>query len=142
MIKRVFLDSDVLLDVALGRAPFVELSSTVLALCEQQRCVGVTSSNIVTNVYYVLRKLSSGQQAKDFLADLIQIVEVAPVSHRAVSNALDSEFKDFEDAIQYFAAIEARCDCIVTRNIEDYTKAKMSLYEPKEFVVLFTSEES
>ena len=74
MIGRVFVDSDVLLDVALAREPFVAHSSLVLAILEQRRCVGVISSNLVTNVYYVLRKLSSSQQARTFLQDLLQIL--------------------------------------------------------------------
>ena len=56
MIKRVFVDSDVILDVALAREPFAQNSNLVLAILEQRRCVGVISSNLVTNVYYVLRK--------------------------------------------------------------------------------------
>ena len=139
MIKRVFVDSDVILDVALAREPFVEYSSLVLALLEQRRCVGVISSNLVTNVYYVLRKLSSSQQARAFLQDLLQIIEITPVSHNVVLEALASEFSDLEDGIQHFAAIEARCDCIVTRNGGDYAEAIIPVYSPKEFMVLFAN---
>ena len=139
MIKRVFVNSDVILDVALAREPFVEYSSLVLALLEQRRCVGVISSNLVTNVYYVLRKLSSSQQARAFLQDLLQIIEITPVSHNVVLEALASEFSDLEDGIQYFAAIEARCDCIVTRNGGDYANSVIPVYSPKEFMVLFAN---
>ena len=139
MIKRVFVDSDVILDVALAREPFVEYSSLVLALLEQRRCVGVISSNLVTNVYYVLRKLSSSQQTRTFLQDLLQIIEITPVSHNVVLESLASEFSDLEDGIQHFAAIEARCDCIVTRNGGDYAKAIIPVYSPKEFMVLFAN---
>jgi predicted nucleic acid-binding protein len=137
MIKRVFVDSDVLLDIALAREPFVEHSSTVLAIFEQKWCAGVVSSNVVTNIYYVLRKLSSSGQARDFIRDLLQILEVISVNHHAVIKALDSDFTDFEDGIQHFAALEARCDCIVTRNSADYAKAIISVYSPREFVALF-----
>jgi hypothetical protein len=51
--------------------------------------------------------------------------------------ALASEFTDLEDGIQHFAALEARCDCIVTRNGADYTKASIPVYAPKEFMALF-----
>jgi predicted nucleic acid-binding protein len=137
MIKRAFIDSDVILDVALAREPFVEASSLVLAILEQRLCAGVISSNIVTNVYYVLRKLSSSEQARRFLQDLLQIIEVVSANHNAVMTALASEFTDLEDGIQHFAALEARCDCIVTRNGADYTKASIPVYAPKEFMALF-----
>jgi predicted nucleic acid-binding protein len=137
MIKRVLMDPDVILDIALAREPFVEHSSMVLAIFEQKRCAGVVSSNILTNVYYVLRKLSSNSQARDFIRDLLQIVEVVSVNHNTVLEALDSEFTDFEDGIQHFAALEARCDCIVTRNSADYVKAAIPVYSPLEFIALF-----
>ncbi len=137
MIQRVFIDSDVILDIALAREPFFEYSSLVLAIFEQKRCVGVVSSNILTDVYYVLRKLSSNGQARDFIRDLLQIIEVVSVNHHAVIKALDSEFTDFEDGIQHFAALEARCDCIVTRNSADYVKAIIPVYSPREFTALF-----
>ena len=137
MIKRVFIDSDVILDVALAREPFVESSSLVLAILEQRLCAGVISSNIVTNVYSVLRKLSSSEQARRFWQDLLQIIEVVSANHNAVMTALASEFTDLEDGIQHFAALEARCDCIVTRNGADYTKASIPVYAPKAFLALF-----
>ncbi len=137
MIKRVLIDSDVILDIALAREPFVEHSSVVLAILEQKRCAGLVSSNILTNVYYVLRKLSSNGQARDFIRDLLQIIEVVSVNHNAVIKALDSEFTDLEDAFQHFAALEARCDCIVTRNSADYVKAVIPVYSPREFIALF-----
>jgi predicted nucleic acid-binding protein len=137
MIRRVFLDSDVILDIALAREPFVEHSSLVLAILEQKRCAGVVSSNVLTNVYYVLQKLSSSQQARDFIRDLLQIIEVVSVNHNAVIQGLDSDFADLEDGIQHFAALEARCDCIVTRNGADYAKAQISVFSPREFVTLF-----
>jgi predicted nucleic acid-binding protein len=137
VIKRVFIDSDVILDVALAREPFVESSSLVLAILEQRLCAGVISSNIVTNVYYVLRKLSSSEQARHFLQDLLQIIEVVSANHNAVITALASEFTDLEDGIQHFAALEARCDCIVTRNGTDYLKASIPVYAPQEFLALF-----
>ena len=140
MIGRVFVDSDVILDVALAREPFVAHSSLVLAILERRRCVGVISSNLVTNVYYVLRKLSSSGQARGFLHDLLQIMEITSVSHHAVVKALASEFTDLEDGIQHFGALEARCDCIVTRNETDYTKATIPVYSPQEFLALFGNE--
>jgi predicted nucleic acid-binding protein len=137
MIKRVLIDSDVILDIALAREPFVEHSSIVLAIFEQKQRTGVVSSNILTNVYYVLRKLSSNEQARDFIRDLLQIIEVVSVNHNAVLEALDSEFTDLENGIQHFAALEARCDCIVTRNGADYVKAVIPVYNPREFIALF-----
>ncbi len=137
MIQRVFIDTDVILDVATGRQPFAEYSEMTLAIIENRTVVGVVSSNIITNLYYVLRKLSSSDKAKTFIQEILKYLTVISVDHRAVLEALDSDFNDFEDAVQYFSALANNCDCLVTRNSEDYAKAKIPIYLPKEFVALF-----
>jgi predicted nucleic acid-binding protein len=137
VIQRVFIDTDVILDVATGRQPFAEHSEMTLAIIENKTVIGVVSSNIVTNLYYVLRKLSSSDKAKTFIQEILKYLTVISVDHHAVLEALESEFNDFEDAVQYFSALANNCDCIVTRNSEDYAKAKIPIYSPKEFVALF-----
>jgi len=134
MIRRVFVDSDVILDVALARQPFVEASKIVLSILENGRAIGFASSNSITNIYYVLRKSGGDLRAREFLFDLLKYITAVPTSHLDVLNALGSEFKDFEDGVQYYSAQSIQCECIVTRNIEDYRKSELDLFMPIEFV--------
>jgi predicted nucleic acid-binding protein len=137
MIEKVFIDSDIILDVATGREPFVDDSRRVLSIIEEGKALGMISSNSVTNIYYILRKLSSSEKAKAFIRTIVSYLSVIAIIHKNIIQALDSGFGDFEDAVQYYSALTNQCNYIVTRNIEDYIKSDIPVVEPKEFIALF-----
>jgi predicted nucleic acid-binding protein len=137
MIDRVFIDSDIILDVATARKPFVENSRRVLLIVESGKALGMISSNSVTNIYYILRKLSSSKKAKDFIRSVVSYLSVIAVIHNNNIQALDSGFGDFEVAVQYYSALNHQCSYIVTRNIDDYKDSDIPVLEPKEFIALF-----
>jgi len=140
MISKVFIDSDVILDIATEREPFFGDSQAVLSLAEAGIFLPYTSPNSITNIYYIYKKLSSSVEARSFIKDLIEIVEVAGVDNEVIVDALESKFFDFEDSVQHFCAVRNRCDFIVTRNIKDYTFSEVQVLDPKEFVLLFRKE--
>jgi predicted nucleic acid-binding protein len=138
MIKRIFVDSDIILDVATGREPFVAKSKEALALIENGYAIGVMSSNSVTNIYYILRKLSSGDKAKIFIRTILKFISVIPIDHENILNALDSKFYDFEDGVQHFCAVKNQCDLILTRNMQDYAFSELEVIEPKELMMMYS----
>ena len=137
MIKKIFIDSDIILDVATGRVPFVDQSKTVLALIENGYALGVISSNSVTNIYYVLRKISTNDKARSFIKTILKYISVITVDHGSILTALDSKFMDFEDGVQNYCALKNQCDLILTRNIKDYTFSELQVLEPNEFIALY-----
>ncbi len=136
MIKKVFVGSDIILDVATGRMPFVEHSKNVLAQIENGKILGFISSNSVTNIYYILRKISTSKKAKVFIEEIVKYLTVLPVTHANIVEALTLDFNDFEDAVQHQCACSSQCECIITRNGQDYKKSKIEAYSPEEFVAL------
>ncbi len=136
MIKKIFLDSDIILDVATGRTPFVHHSKSVLASIENGQFVGYISSNSVTNIYYILRKISTSTKAKRFIELLLNYIMVLPVNHEMIIEALKLDFSDFQDAVQHQCAVSNQCECIITRNGEAYKKSKLTIYNPEEFLAL------
>ena len=137
MIKKVFIDSDVILDVATGRMPFAEHSKIALSLIENGYALGVISSNSITNIYYVLRKISSNDKARFFIKTILKYISIITVDHDSVITALDSKFMDFEDGVQNYCALKNQCDLILTRNIKDYTFSELQVMEPGEFIALY-----
>ena len=137
MIKKIFIDSDIILDVATGRMPFVDQSKTALALIENGYALGVISSNSITNIYYVLRKISTNDKARSFIKIILKYISVITVDHGSILTALDSKFMDFEDGVQNYCAIKNQCDLILTRNIKDYTYSEILVLEPNEFIALY-----
>jgi predicted nucleic acid-binding protein len=137
MTHKVFIDSDVILDLALFRLPHVHFSKSILELAENSLILGFTSSNCAANIHYILRKARGEHDARFFLSQLLRFISILPVDHSMVLEALQSEFGDFEDALQYGAAQRNQCDCIITRNAEDYKKAKIAVSNPEDFLRLF-----
>ena len=137
MIKKVFIDTDIILDVALAREPFFSSSKTILSMAENNIIIGNISSNCVANIYYILRKSGGDNKARKFILNIVKYITVIAIDHQNVLEALKSKFSDFEDALQHSSAVENRCEYIITRNIEDYKSSKIKVLLPKEFIVMF-----
>ncbi|MGI5085543.1 PIN domain-containing protein [Treponema putidum] len=137
MIKKVFIDTDIILDVALAREPFFSSSKTILAMAENNIIIGHISSNCVANIYYILRKSGGDNKARKFILNIVKYITVIAIDHQNVLEALKSKFSDFEDALQHSSAVENRCEYIITRNIEDYKSSKIKVLLPEEFIVMF-----
>ena len=129
MIKKVFIDTDIILDVALAREPFFSASKIILAMAENNIIIGTVSSNCVANIYYILRKVGGDS--------IVKYITVITINHQNVLDALKSKFVDFEDALQHYSAAENRCEYIITRNTADYKTSKINVLLPEEFVRMF-----
>jgi len=136
VIAKVFIDSDVLIDIATEREPFFPASQAVFSLAESGVFLAYTSPNSITNIYYILTKLSSASKARVFIRKTLEIVRVADVDHDSVLQALESKFFDFEDGVQNYCALRNRCDYIITRNIRDYEFSEIRVLDPKEMLLL------
>ena len=137
MIKKVFIDSDIVLDVATGRQPFVANSTLILSLAEAAKIDGYTSSNSITNIYYILRKLSDHGKALSFIKSIMQFIKIIPVTSEMIKLSMNSKFKDFEDGIQHFAAISEGCNYLTTRNVNDFKESKISVIVPIELLLQY-----
>ncbi|MCA0446086.1 MAG: PIN domain-containing protein [Bacteroidetes bacterium] len=136
MKNRLFFDTDVILDIALDRKPFSEFGATLLSQVESNHFSGFTSSVIFSNVYYIHRKLASHAAAISFLRKLRLILTVLPVDDMVIQTALESDLKDFEDSIQYYAALKNKMDFIITRNVNDFKGSQIPVHTPEEFLLL------
>ena len=134
-MEKVLIDTDVLLDFFFDREPFAKYATEVLNLCEQKILKGFTTPVIISNVYYLLRKTAKHDIIVEKIKQLLNIVEIIKMDKKAVLNALNSEFKDFEDALQNFSAIEhGEIKIILTRNIKDFKKSNLAILTPETFL--------
>jgi len=128
----VLIDTDVLLDLFFDRQPFAEYSTEVLNLCAEKKLKGYTTPVIISNVYYLLRKTTKHTIVIEKIKQLLNIIDIIKVDKRVVLNALNSEFKDFEDALQNFSALEnGHIKIILTRNIKDFKKSELAVLSPE-----------
>jgi predicted nucleic acid-binding protein len=134
MVSKLFVDSDILLDLFLERHPFYSYTQRLLLLPERKEIALFTSSVIINNLYYFIARDQNKQIAKQSLNILIDICKVLPVNESGVKLALDSEFNDFEDALQYFTAMEFGCEKIITRNLKHYKKSTIPVLTAEQFL--------
>lgn len=136
MINKIFVDSDVLIDVAVNRMPFATDSIALLKLIEHGYLKAYTSSNCIANIHYILRKQYGDKATRQFIRDIIKNVNVIGIQYEDVVKALDSNFKDFEDSLQFHSALRNDCEAIITRNGRDYQHATVDVYSPTDFLNL------
>jgi len=85
-------------------------------------------------VNYLLCKLESAKKVKEKLRKFKIIVEISGIDDSIVEKALNSDFKDFEDALQYFSALKSNCNVLLTRNPKDFKKSKIPVMSATEFL--------
>jgi predicted nucleic acid-binding protein len=133
-MKKIFIDTDVFIDTILDRNPHSEFSNELLNCCEQNEIEGFTSSLIIANIYYIIRKISNHRKAIEAISKIRSIVKILPFSDKEIGESINAEFADFEDGLQYFIAQNHKIDCIITRNTKDFRKSNIGIFSPKEYL--------
>jgi len=134
-MDKVLIDTDVLLDFFFDRKPSAEYSAGILNLCAEKEIKGYITPVIISNVYYLLRKTAKHNITVEKIKQLLNIIDIVKMDKNAVINALNSEFKDFEDALQNFSAIEnGQIKVILTRNLKDYKKSELAILTPETYL--------
>jgi predicted nucleic acid-binding protein len=130
----VLFDTNVILDVLLGRMEYVD-SRKVFNLVEQRVFTGYITASSITDIFYLVRKkIKEIDVVYQTIEDLAGIFSIAQVTESTITSALALHWKDFEDAVQYMTAAERKFDYIVTRNKDDYENTTIPCYSPAEFL--------
>lgn len=130
----VLLDADVLIDVALGRAPHADSATALLDLLEQRPGSAFIAWHTIANFYYLVSPTRGGRPTRDLVLDLLRFVEAAPTTTEGLRKATRLEMRDFEDAMQVAAAEACGADVIATRNVRDYVRSPLRAATPKVLV--------
>jgi predicted nucleic acid-binding protein len=137
-MEKILIDTDVILDFFFDRAPYSIDASFILSLSEKGKIKGFITPVITSNLYYILRKSAKHEKVIENLKMLLNIVDIITINKKSVLNALNSDFKDFEDALQNFSAQnEKEIKTIITRNIKDYKTSSLAVMSPEMFLKTF-----
>jgi predicted nucleic acid-binding protein len=136
-MKNFFLDTNVIIDFLANRQPF-SIDAAKLFNSTLSGNVNVfISAFSYSNIYYILRQSMPNNEAIKILNDLCELTEIADVTKEVIQQSLHSDFKDFEDAIQHYCALnQKKIDCIVTRNTKDFKQSILPVMTPKEALSL------
>ena len=135
MKKRIFVDTNILLDVLLQREGYCYDALKIWANAENgnvEACIAAISLN---NIHYVMRKLKSETTAMIAVKILLRIFKVIPVDADILGLAVDFHDKDFEDDIQLQCALKAKCSQLFTRNPNHYDHSAIAVVPPSSFTV-------
>ncbi len=135
----VLLDTNIIVDVALERQPYFEASQQVLLLVEQGQIEGYISASTFGDLYYIIRRSRGREWTTDFINWLVTYCQIATVNEAVIRMALTSNFRDFEDAIQYSTAVVNQLDVIVTRNPQDFPVTTPRIISPNELIQELTN---
>lgn len=130
----VLIDINIILDVLQKRQPFYETSTRLLAAVETGQVEGFVAAHSMTTLFYLIRKDRSAADARVALTSLLQFIRVCPVDQDTIEQALNLDYRDYEDAVQMVSALRARVDTLITRNVKDYAPALLPVMTPVEFL--------
>jgi len=133
-MDKIYIDSDIILDLLGKREPFSPYAARLFSLVDSGEITAYVSPLIFSNLYYILRKLSSKETAVKSLHKLKLLVKIPPIDDKIIELALLSDFIDFEDAIQYYTAKENGINYLITRNKKDYKKTDLIVCTAEEYL--------
>lgn len=136
---RVLLDTNVVLDVLLDRRPFAKEASQIFAMVEKSSIEGFLCATTVTTIDYLLGQALAPTKAREALQRLLSLFEIAPVNRPVLEQALRSGITDFEDAVLEQAGRLVDVDAITTRNLKDFEKSSISVFDPSELIAVVQS---
>jgi predicted nucleic acid-binding protein len=133
---KVFIDTNLVLDVLAERKPFYETSARIWELVEKRDLTGYLSATTITDVFYILRKQLGPERAYDFVNKIMMVFDITSVSQADIKKALNLGFKDFEDALQVVCAKKIGATYLITRNTGDYQQAEgIEVVDPEAFLL-------
>jgi len=139
---KVLIDTNIVLDVLLRRADFLDASYNVLKLSTLDKMGIFVTANGITDIYYILHRTNKdSEKSKEAIIRLLDLVSIADVTASDITNALSSKVTDFEDALAGVIAKRIKADCIITRNTKDFNNSPVPAIDPKDFLHQFAGNE-
>ena len=134
---RVILDTCIIMDAIQNREPFAEDAKSIVRAAANKWFTGCITAKSSTDIYYLTHRCThSDKDTRAILTKLFILFDVIDTAGMDARKAISSEVSDYEDAVMIETAIREDADCIVTRNIKDYSKSAVPVYKPAEFLRL------
>jgi predicted nucleic acid-binding protein len=130
---KVLIDTNIILDIALNRKPFVAYAALLWRLAEQKQITACLSNTSITDIFYIVRKHAGIEKARGLIADILDTFSLADIDEQGFREALNSDMGDFEDAVQYVVCTRNDCDALITRNKVDFGD-RPNVFDPAELI--------
>lgn len=132
----ILIDTNIVIDLLAKREPFYRSAAQLFSLADKQKLELSISSLTFANTNYVLSRLKSTQEARGILRRFRVLIRVLPLNDKIIDLALnDDNFKDFEDGLQYYTALENDQEVIITRDLKDFKESKIPTMTADEYLI-------
>ena len=133
-MQRIFLDTNIVIDFLGEREGVYESAAKIMTLADHKKIKVFTSPTSISNTYYLLSKYENTKSALEKIRKFKVLCSISLMDDEVVEKAINSNFKDFEDAMQYFSALASHCDLIVTRNEKDFKNAMIPVMNGESYL--------
>jgi predicted nucleic acid-binding protein len=133
-MRRVLLDTNVILDVFLEREPFVTDAAAIWQAVQDQIVQGYVTATTLTNIYYIAHKLKGLTIARVAVREILSVMRVCAVDDAVLRSALALPLADYEDAVQVACALASDLEAIVTRDSDGFVSSPVQSIAPEDFV--------
>lgn len=130
----LYLDTNIILDLIEERKPFYKYAQSIFSRKDKNLIRLYTSSLNFANLHFIISKKTNKENATNALLKLKTLIDILPLDEKIIQLSLASGFNDFEDAIQYYTAIEHNIPVLITRDIKDYKKANISVMTSEQYL--------
>jgi len=131
---RLFIDANIIISVLNKEYPSFTYTSRILSLGSLKNFTLYTSPICLAIAFYFAEKKHKTVKAKDKIRLLCKHINISEVNKTAVNKALENnKVLDFEDGMEYYAAMESKCDCIVTEDVNDFYFAEIEIINSQNF---------
>jgi len=133
-MDRLLIDTNIIVDLLSKRKNFYQEAQELFTLADEQEIKLYISSLTFANTHYLLSKELNSNEARKVLIKFKLLVSILPLDEKILELSLSSDFNDFEDAIQYYTALENKINTIITRNKKDFKTSKLPVLTAKEYL--------
>ena len=134
-MERLLVDTNIVIDLLARREEFFREAQELFTLADNKKVELIVSALTFANTHYLISNHQPLDEARKILIKFKVLVSVAPMDDKVLELALVSNFKDFEDAIQYHTALENKVDIIITRNKKDFKNSKLPIMSAREYLL-------
>lgn len=131
------MDTNIVLDFLGERENFYVAAAKIITLADQKKIMLFTTSNTISTTYYLLSRYENSKIALEKIRKFKLLCSMTIINDEVVEKAINSGFKDFEDALQYFSSVATNCDVIITRNEKDFKNSHIPVMNAESYLLTY-----
>ena len=139
---KIFLDANILVTVLCNEYPRFTYCARILSLCDNPKFEVYTSPICLAIAFYFAEKKNGHELARKKIVLLSSKIKIAAVDENIVRKTTsDKSIIDFEDGLEYYAALATKCKCIITHDKDDFYFADTEILSAEDFLIKYVARQ-